>query len=213
MSETDAQEVVADPDPIVEPAVEPVVSVVDDKAEIETKALRDLQKYKGRVKELEDAQEQSRISKMRDKEQWQDLSNDWQQKAETAEKENKTLKDGMVYDKKYSAVREFALKAGIRQEALKDLELVDFDDVDIEYTSTGRVNVLNAERAVERIKSTRPHWFGNRRTNVNSSDPEVVSGGNVSYADIVKAENKAKESGDYAPYKALQMRYKEQTRS
>ena len=211
MSETDTQtEVVTDPNPGSDLSNTTVEPAVDDKAEVESKALRDLQKYKGRVKELEDAQEQSRISKMREKEQWQDLSSEWQQKAEKHEAENKTLKDSMVYDKKYSAVREFALKAGLRNEALRDLELIDFDDVEVEYTSTGRVNVLNAERAVERIKSSRPHWFGNRRTNVNSNEPEVVSGGQVSYNDVYKAEEQARKTGDYAPYKALLNKYKEQ---
>lgn len=176
------------------------------------KALRDLQKYKSRVKELEDNAEKSRLDKLKESEQWQDLSKEWQDKAEASDKRAETLEQSMIYDKKISAVRDFARKSGIKDEALRDLELVALDDVDIEVTSTGRVNVLNADKAVEKLKLSRPHWFGRRGNNVNANEPEVVGGKELTYSDVVKAEEVAKKSGDYGPYKTLLMKYKQKIR-
>ena len=159
------------------------------------KALGDLHKYKSRVKELETAAETGRLDKLREKEQWQDLSKEWQDKAEKSETRANDLEQGMIFDKKYSAVREIALRSGLRNEALRDLELVSLEDVEIEVTSTGRVNVLNADKAVERLKSSRPHWFGRRgKCNVNANEPEVVvSGKEVTYNDVVKSRRDCKK--------------------
>lgn len=174
------------------------------------KALADLQKYKAKVQELETAREQDRINKLRESEKWKELAEEYRTKAEEFENKNKTLSQSMIFDKKYSAVKAAALAAGLRKEAISDLELIDLDGVDIETTSTGRVNVLNVEKAVEDIKATRPHWFGRKGSGINSTEPDVVSGGEIKYDDIVKAEEKAKKTGDYAPYKSLLMRFQEQ---
>jgi len=176
------------------------------------KALSDLQKFKGQVKDLEAAAETGRLDKLREKEQWQDLSKEWQDKAEASEKRAETLEHSMIFDKKYSAVRELAIKSGLRNEALRDLELISLDDVEIEVTSTGRINVLNADAAVSRIKNSRPHWFGRSGNTINANEPEVVSGREVMYNDVVKAEVLAKKTGDYGPYKTLLMKYRDKMR-
>ena len=67
--------------------------------------------------------------------------------------------DSVVGDKKLTAVREFALKHNIRSEALEDLDMVDMSSVVVETTDQGRYNVLGADSFVDRLKSSKPHWF------------------------------------------------------
>jgi hypothetical protein len=174
------------------------------------KALSDLQKYKAKVRELEEAKEKERLERMRQNEQWQELAKEHELKASELANENKTLKESLVFDKKYSAVKAAALSSGLRKEALSDLELIDLEGVEIETTSTGRINVLNADRVVEQLKTQRPHWFGRKGGNINSGDPEVVGSKEVTYDDLYKAEEKARKSGDYAPYKSLLMKFRQQ---
>lgn len=205
----------------IKPEVKPIEEVVKPKEEVKppasdanlSKALGDIAKHKARIAELETANEKARVDKLKESENWQGLAKEYETRATNAESENKTLKESMVYDKKYSAVKTLALQSGLRKEALNDLELIDLFDVAIETTSTGRINVLNVDKAVERIKASRPHWFGKRgAVNINPGEPGVVTTGEVKYNDLLKAEETAKKNGDYAPYEALHKKYLEQIR-
>lgn len=177
------------------------------------KALGDIAKHKAKIAELETANEKSRLDKLRESENWQTLASEETKRADTAEAKNKALSDSIQYDKKYSAVKTLAIQAGLRKEAINDLELIDLPEVQLETTSTGRINVLGAEKALERIKMSKPHWFNKRGTvNINPGEPGVVSGGEIKYNELLKAEETARKTGDYAPYESLHKKYLEQTR-
>lgn len=175
------------------------------------KVLDEMHNYKRQAKEFEESLSKRKMDELKQKDEWQKVAQIKEEEATASKAEADKLRDSIIWDKKYSALKEQALRSGIRREALSDLELIDFqNDLAIETTNTGKVNVLGADRAINSLKSTRPHWFGSKGGNVNSSSPEVVVGGGpVTMQDIFKAEKKAKESGDYAPYYKIMKQYKQ----
>jgi len=176
------------------------------------KVLDEMHNYKRQAKEFEDSLSKRKMDELKQKDEWQKVAQIKEEEATASKEEANKLRDSIIWDKKYSALKEYALRSGIRREALSDLELIDFEnDLAIETTNTGKVNVLGADRAINNLKSTRPHWFGSKGGNINTSDPEVVSGGAITMQDIFKAEKKAKESGDYAPYYKVMKQYKQNT--
>lgn len=60
---------------------------------------------------------------------------------------------------KATAIEKEATKMGLKQEALQDLDLVDKSLLEIETTSTGKINVLGVNDFMENLKVNRPHWF------------------------------------------------------
>lgn len=177
----------------------------------------DLLKFKDRNKELEDEvkalrekQENDRIAKMKEQDRFKELADEYEAKAQKAEEDAKTLRSAVIADKKLSAIKQEAMKLGIRKEALDDLDMLSLDSVDIETTSTGRVNILNANVFAENLKIQKPHWFGKRSSNFNSSEPEITPMGAVSLDMIKKAEQEYKKTGDSTKYEALLRKYKQQ---
>jgi hypothetical protein len=171
--------------------------------------LADLHKEKQARKDLEDRLKAKESDDLKKSQQWQQL-------AELKEKENSDLKEqlssrdkAIMSNYKHSAIKDAAVKAGIRKEALSDLELIDLDGVQVETTSTGRVNIIGADLAVDRLKTLRPHWFGGQTPNVNLNQPGVVNGGVLSLADLPKLEKEAKQTGDYTKYHAAVMQIKQ----
>jgi len=175
------------------------------------KALDDMHKYKRLAKEMEDKLKNREVDELKEKQEWQKIAQIKEAEAEDFRTKSEKLRDSIVWEKKYSALKDQAMKAGIRSEAVSDLELLDFEDLAVETTSTGRINVLGAEHAITKLKNTKPHWFGSKGVNINSSSPEVKQGGaSISVKDIYAAEKKAKESGDYAPYYKIMKLYQQQ---
>jgi hypothetical protein len=177
------------------------------------RALRDLHKFKRLAAERDEELKASKVNELKRQEKWEELAKQYEQEASTERERASKLESGIQYDRKYNAVKDLALASGLRKEALSDLELLEFDDIELELTSTGRVNVLNADRAVERLKQSRPHWFGNRKASFNANDPGIVGATQISFADIKKAEDAARKSGDYAPYEKVLKQFREQKRS
>lgn len=181
------------------------------------RAIDDLMKVKAllresnaKIAENESSAKKAEESRLRQNEEWRKLAELKGEEAEEAIKRADGLKEGLVRDKKYSSLKEAALQSGIRKEALDDLELLDLTDISVEYTSTGRMNALGVKEYVDRLKTIRPHWFGRRGTNINSGTPETVMTGQVTYKQLLEAESKAKDTGDYAPYQKLVLEFKKQ---
>lgn len=177
-----------------------------DKAELDH-ALSDLQKWKQKAKELEKSQEDAKLARLKESQEWQKIAELKEQEANAARQESEGLKSAFLTDRKFSAVREAAMKAGIRTEALQDLDLVGLDSIAVETTSTGKINILGVEQFVSKMKATRPHWFGaGRAPNVNTADPSVSMDGEVTIAAIMKAQ----KEGNTPLYAELSRRYQQQ---
>ena len=170
------------------------------KSELEN-VLADLHKYKAKAKEYEEKSRKTEEERLRETQQWQKLAELKAREAQERDEELSKIKTSLTEEKKYSAVKEAALKAGIRPEAIEDLGMLSMKDVVIETTSTGRVNVLGADRFVDNLKQLRPHWFGKSSLNVNGVVPKITTGTVATEQDLLKMSLEASKSGDYTAYK------------
>jgi hypothetical protein len=183
-----------------------VEKVIDAKAYEEVKA--DMIKYKTKVQEFEQRVQQEEEKRLRETNDWKTLYERKETEAKEAQEKLTRFESTLTNTAKFSAVREAALKAGIRQEAISDLELVELKDVVVEKSPAGRVEVRGADRAVEMLKALKPHWFG-KSINVNSSIPTSSQGGLASEDELLKMSLEAQKSGDYTAYAQKLKQFKE----
>ena len=147
------------------------------------RAVKDMLKYKGKIKELESTLEEREQALLAKEKAILEQQNDWKaiadikekealsykSKWETSEKKNQDFWSTYYQNEKKNAVFKEAIKAGLRKEAESDLDLLGFDDIAIERTDQGRVMVHGASDFVENLKSSRPHWFQSKgAANINS---------------------------------------------
>lgn len=164
--------------------------------------------YKKKVREYETKMKSQTETELKQKEEWQKFAQLKEQEAGEYRTKYEALQQNLVVEKKYNALKNEAVKLGLRQEAISDLELVDLSDIQIESTSTGKYNVLGAEKYAERLKAVRPHWFGGQTVNVNTSSVRVQGSESVDPKAILKAESEGRKSGDMSEYKRLISLYK-----
>lgn len=143
---------------------------------------KEREEYKLKLSQVED-------EKLKSNNQWKELAEIKEQKLKEAEEKNNQFKSAYIQDKKMEVVKREAIKAGIRDEAIHDLDLVDLSMLEIETTSTGRINVLNVEKAIENLQSTRPYWFKSQNApNINNSLPSVNKPAELTINDILKLQ-------------------------
>ena len=172
-------------------------------------ALKDVQKFKkaaqDALSELAKLQKQIKESeeqKLQTEQQYKTLYE--RTKAEKEEVQNKydSLGRSLLVDRKMSAVKIAAQKAGIIDSAIEDLELLDLDGIEVETTSTGKVNVLGADEYIASLKAKRPYWFGGKTVQkVNSGGGSTLETGQpITAAKIVELEREGKRKGDMTEY-------------
>ena len=117
-------------------------------------------------------------------------------------------------DRAYNAVRAAAIKAGLRNEA--DLDLLDYSDVQVDKTESGRYEIRGVDDKVESLKRDRPHWFkskdlpnfnaggtgGGRRT--DTKEPELTP------SKVIQLEKQYKREGTPEKITELYKKYREQ---
>ena len=216
MSEVNTETVVETNE--VKPVVESKEQTMQTKTvswEDHQRALADLQKHKQKALKLEEERKTSQTQELKAKEQWKLLAEQKEQEANTYKAESENLKKSFVNEKKFSAIKDEAAKLGLRPEAMSDLELLDLEDISVETTSTGRINVLGAKTFAERVKTLKPHWFQNAQVTVNGSAPRVsdTHTGLVSAKDIYDAEKAYRKSGkpeDFQKYQEMHLKFRKQ---
>jgi len=120
----------------------------------------DMHKHKEEAKLLKAEKEAFESKRLRE-------TNDFKTLAEQLETEKKALeerfdrfKETTVHSQRIAAVREEAVKKGLRPEAANDLDLLSLeDDVEVEATSSGRFLVRGQDSFVKRLLEQKPHWF------------------------------------------------------
>lgn len=178
------------------------------------RALADLKRVKAELKAKQDAEEKAKEAKLRESNQWKELYEEKERKAKEAEERAERIQKSYLNERRFSAVKEAAIKAGLRDEAYSDLDLLDLEsEVEIESTSTGRINVLGADKFIERLKAKKPHWFGSKNPPaVDGTNPRVTTPKQVTVKQLLDAEKAAKKSGDSTEYHALLQQYRKQSR-
>ena len=176
------------------------------------RAIKDLHKYKAKAKELEKKEADATTKRMKDEQKWQELAEAREKEAKEAKDEADRIRTSYLGDRKYSVLHAECAKLGIRPEALSDLEGLDLEDLQVETTSTGKINVLGASEFARRLKTTKPHWFTDQKsTKINPGGSRIIDSGEaVTPAMIYEAEKKGKKSGDLSEYNELNKKYFQQ---
>lgn len=128
------------------------------------RALTDLHKHKKQNRELSDQLaalrkqvEDLNQSKLQEKENWKEAFEAERKLREEDSKKHKSFLESTITDKKRGAITAAALKAGLVNEA--DIDFFPIDEVEVEYTTSGRIIVHGAESVVEAQKKVRPYLF------------------------------------------------------
>lgn len=176
---------------------------------------RDMINYKTKMKELEQRLDGIKVQGFKEKEDWKEVARIHEEKAKELETKYSRLSESLVNREKYAKLAEEAVKHGINPAALPDLELIDFDELVVETTSTGKILVSGQDRAIAKLKTLRPHWFSKSVTSINPTTPSttVVPNGVVTIADLNAAElqyKKTKSELDRRAYQELIFKYKSQ---
>lgn len=176
------------------------------------RALADMKKHKARADKLEQERKTEKETKLKEQNQWQQVAEQKEREALEAKERADRIENSYLGDKKFNAVRSKCEALGIRPEAVSDLEALDLEDIQIETTSTGKINVLGADKFANALKARKPHWFSDKAApKVNTNGQRVIEGsGELSAADLLKAEAEGKKNGNMQPYYELHKKYQQQ---
>lgn len=169
------------PEQTPEPAPQP---------DINQKLIDELKKANAKVQEFESKFKQREIDELTKNQQWQQLAELKEKEASDAVSERDRLKTAFVQKEKMSALRDAALQAGLRKESIPDLRLLDFPEIKLESNGEGDFTATGADKAIQRLKALRPHWFQNAVPNVNSTSPVATGdGASITYETVKKLQD------------------------
>jgi len=176
---------------------------------------KDMLKYKQERDALLQQMEDMKLKGHKEKEDWKTVAEHHEQKAKEYETKFSGLQNALINEKKFAALTMEAQKHGINPASLPDLELLDFPEISVETTSTGKILVSGQDRAIAKLKTLRPHWFSNAVPSVNPSTPNLgrPHTGAVTMADLNAAEaqyRKTKSDSDKKAYFEIIQKYKSQ---
>lgn len=191
-----------------------IIPPVELKPAARDEMLADLVKLKALNKSYEEKIKADELLNLKKSQDWQKIAEMKEGEAKDALAKADKIQQSYISEKKFSAVKEHAVRLGIRKEALGDLEALSLDDVQVETTSMGRINIVGEASFAERLKTLKPHWFDSKpNTSVNMATPSIISSqGDVTVDMIMQAERDGKKSGDMTLYRELTNKYRTQPR-
>lgn len=211
-------------DPVVPPVVPPIVPPVDPvdppadpQGEVVSKTAydqmkADLHKNKEDKKALQLQLDAAKIARMKENQDWEGIAKTKEQEAEEYKSKFEGLSKNLIEQAKQSALRTAALKAGILDSSLSDIELLDFSEVTTETTSTGKILVSGADQAIANLKLKRSHWFGTKASSINPASPETLTPTNGSVTlEVLQAAEKEYRKNPHD--KAVREKYEQLTRA
>lgn len=192
---------------VTPPAPQPKVISEED----HERMVKEAAKWRLKAKELEDAKKADETKKLTESQQYKELyEKELKEKQSVADELANTRKQNTERQKQ-SALKDECLKLGLKQESLGDLGIV-LDQVQVSDDGA----VLNAPAVAERLKQTRPHWFGPAAARpLNTDSVGVVPGQTVSMAMVMDAEaawKKSQSDVDLQKYRNLLMKFKAENR-
>lgn len=170
------------------------------------KRKQELADIKKQLEEQNKRLEGFKVQGMKDKEMWKELAETKEKEAEAAKSELSNFKKAYVDNEKFGALKIELMKMGMIPEALNDIGGEWVDLCEVETTSTGRINVLNAKSVAETLKAKKPYFFGKPNTsNVNTQTPSVggSSSGAITPATVLelgRKYEKTKSEADRVAY-------------
>jgi hypothetical protein len=155
----------------------------------------DMHRFKREAAEAKQKLADLEAKKLADDKNYQELYEREKKARLEADEQNQKKDKYYIHTQKSSEIRKLAMEIGLRSEALDDLDLLDYDGVEVEVTSTGRYNVLGGKQFVENLKNKKPHWFNkDKPPKVNAGGGGVTSPGTgkLTPTDVVNAERQMK---------------------
>jgi hypothetical protein len=151
---------------------------------------KDLFKYKEEASNHKKALDEQRLARLKETQNWEAVAKEKEQEAESEKQRRQTLESSIIQHQKFSALKTEALKQNMHPSSLEDLELLDLPEINVETTSTGKILVTGADRAIAGLKALRPHWFKQNTPSINPQAPEThqVNPNNITLADLEKLE-------------------------
>lgn len=176
------------------------------------RALSDLHKNKREVEKLRQEKKDAETARLKESSDWKTLAEKREVEAKEATEKADRLQTSYVNDRKFNAVRNQCEALGLRAEAVTDLENLDLEDIGIETTSTGKINVLNADKFAKALKARKPHWFADKKDpKVNTNGTRILDSGDaITPQDLLKAEAAGKKSGNMSEYYEIHKKYQQQ---
>lgn len=174
------------------------------------KLLDELMSYKKKAREYETQLKSVKDNELKQQEKWKEYALNKEKEAQEALDKYEMVQQSIVDEKVFSSLREDARKMGIRDEALSDLELLDWKEkIMIEQTDTGKVNVMGTKSYIEQLKNSKPHWFKSGKSAISTDNPEVVNNesSTVDLDSLMNLKAKYKKSGDKKDYEAYLSAY------
>lgn len=182
--------------PTVVPPIEaPVVPPTDPNQEMFEKMRADNKTYQDQLKAKNDELEKMKMDKLKEAKNWQEIARIKEEEAVQAKKNETDLRQAIVNQQKSIALRSAATKSGINPISLDDLDLIDFPELVVETTSTGKILVTGADAAILKLKTLRPNWFLKNPSAVNPASPEVMpTNGQVTLETLSALEKEYKKN-------------------
>ena len=171
---------------------------VDDVEVVKAEAKKREIEMKREIESMRAELDKTKKATLREKSSFKELAEQFEKEAILAHQEKQKFQEAYLYDRKLDAVRTAAAQSGMRKEALEDLEafMSRASEIDIETTSSGRINVLGADRFISRLKSQKPYLFETKGSKVNPETPGVGASSDISCEKLQELRDKATKSNN-----------------
>lgn len=196
------------------PPPEKTTTAGDDQLSLDPnveKLKADLAKAKKEGEELRKKLENDRLKKLKDSEDKEAYIKEVEAQRDEAIQSRTRVTEAVIQDLKMNAIRTEALSAGLNPKFKKLLDKFDCEGVEVETTSTGRMNVLGATSFVSRLKAEHPEMFGQKGSKINPEDPKVTSESEMTMDKLRELKKKAEKAGlrspEYAEYRAATLKF------
>ncbi len=176
------------------------------------RALADLNKFKKLAADSAREKKDAETARLKESNDWKTLAEQRENEAKEANERAERMSTSYVNDRKFTAIKSKCEALGIRAEALSDLEDLDLADIAVETTSTGKVNILGADKFATQLKARKPHWFSDKKApRVNTNGTVILdSSDTITPKDLLAAEAKGIKSGDKTEYTEMFKKYQQQ---
>jgi hypothetical protein len=150
-----------------------------------------LEKERQERERLSKELEQTRSEEMKRNNQWKELYESEKNKREEAEVKVKNISSNVVENLMTREIERAALAAGILPEALEDLGMLDKSMIEVETTSSGRINFHNVTEFVDSIKQKKAYMFrSGKAPNINTNQPGIPTNKELTANDLLELSRK-----------------------
>ena len=147
------------------------------------------------------------------------LYEDSEKKAGELQGKYDKLKTSVFHTARVGKVKEEALKLGLRQEALSDIEDLDLEELEVAVGDNSIISVNGAKEFTDRLKKVKGHWFKSPDDPAFNAGGGGGSGGGTGGGTKITMEefqqayiNRNKSPEHMAKYRDMAKKYDEQTK-